>query len=361
MADWIGVDVPKRTCSVDGCDRGHKAKGFCGLHYNRLIKTGNPEPGHPVGYRKPPARTECSVDGCDRPVLARGWCSAHYERARTHGDPLGGSTFRKPKRERSQCPAPGCDRESKTAGLCPMHYQRQRINGTTDLAGRPPCAVEDCAKTSFSEGFCRTHWERWKEFGDPLIYRQCSIDGCTRFAPSGKRGWCLMHYTRWSKHGDVGEAAHRLFQPPHPPADGHQWCTTCHAELPIEDFQRNKMTANGYARVCRDCIRDLRIAADYGIDAATYRRLLEEQEHACRICRKPETATHQSGTPRRLAVDHDHRCCPGKTSCGKCVRGLLCARCNSAIGLFDDDPAILLAAIEYLGLRPAVTLPDLAA
>jgi hypothetical protein len=41
-------------------------------------------------------------------------------------------------------------------------------------------------------------------------------------------------------------------------------------------------------------------------------------------------------------------CCPGKKSCGKCIRGLLCARCNSAIGLFDEDPVTLHAAVEYL-------------
>lgn len=360
MADWIGVDVPKRTCSVDGCDRGYKAKGFCAVHYDRWLATGDPDPGRPVGaYRA--ARKECSLDGCDRPVLARGWCAAHYQRWKNHGDPLGGSTFRKPKRERRECSVAGCDRESKTDDLCPMHYQRKRINGTTDRIGKPPCAVDDCAKVSFTGGFCRTHWERWKEFGDPLIYRQCSIDGCSRFAPAGKRGWCVMHYTRWSKHGDVGEAAPRVFEPPRPPADGHQWCTTCHAERPLTSFPRDKMTVSGYSRICRDCHRDRRVAEHYGIDGATYRSLLEAQDHACRICRKAETATHQSGTLRRLAVDHDHGCCPGKKSCGKCVRGLLCARCNSAIGLFDDDPAILLAAIEYLGLRSAPPLGGLAA
>ena len=35
----------------------------------------------------------CSVDGCCKAARARGWCRAHYERWRVHGDPLGGGTF----------------------------------------------------------------------------------------------------------------------------------------------------------------------------------------------------------------------------------------------------------------------------
>lgn len=30
----------------------------------------------------------CSVDGCGRALLARGWCGAHYTRWHKHGDPL---------------------------------------------------------------------------------------------------------------------------------------------------------------------------------------------------------------------------------------------------------------------------------
>ena len=46
---------------------------------------------------------------------------------------------------------------------------------------------------------------------------------------------------------------------------------------------------------------------------------------------------------RRLAIDHDH--VTGQ------VRGLLCYRCNSAIGLFKDDVTVLRRAILYLESR----------
>ena len=37
----------------------------------------------------------------------------------------------------------------------------------------------------------------------------------------------------------------------------------------------------------------------------------------------------------RICVDHDHACCPGTFSCGKCVRALVCSGCNIAIGFVE--------------------------
>ena len=47
-------------------------------------------------------------------------------------------------------------------------------------------------------------------------------------------------------------------------------------------------------------------------------------------------------------VDHDHKCCPGNKSCGKCIRGILCHLCNKGIGLLGDDPLLLSSAVLYL-------------
>lgn len=341
--------MPKRTCSVDGCGRPHKSKGYCGPHHARLLKTGDVRADLPIGTR-PRVAGDCTIDGCDRPLLAKGWCAAHYQRWSTYGDPLAGGTFRKPRRKRGVCSVDGCDFESKTMGYCHRHYQRMRINGTTDLM-KPACSLDGCKTRPWREGLCQMHWKRLEQFGDPRAMRECIIDGCTREAPPGKRGWCVLHYTRWIKHGDVGEAAPRIWESPHAPADGHRWCTTCRAELPLKNFQQDGSAPDGISRICRDCIRDRRIAEYYGISGEQYRTLLDEQGGVCRICRKPETATHQSGTLRRLAVDHDHKCCPGKKSCGKCVRGLLCARCNSAIGLVGEDLAVIERMAVYLS-RP---------
>jgi hypothetical protein len=73
-----------------------------------------------------------------------------------------------------------------------------------------------------------------------------------------------------------------------------------------------------------------------------YEEMLRLQGGKCAICREVDSGG------KRLAVDHDRACCPGRKSCGSCIRGLLCNKCNQGIGYFDDDPDRILAAIRYL-------------
>lgn len=71
----------------------------------------------------------------------------------------------------------------------------------------------------------------------------------------------------------------------------------------------------------------------YGIDEAVFEQMLEKQDRKCAICLSPQGK-------RKLAVDHSH-------ATGK-VRSLLCGKCNVALGMFKDDPEILMNAIKYL-------------
>lgn len=75
----------------------------------------------------------------------------------------------------------------------------------------------------------------------------------------------------------------------------------------------------------------------YGITLAEYEILAEVQNHVCAICKKPQM------NGRRLAVDHDHR--TGK------IRGLLCGKCNFALGYLNDNPVLADIAAAYLRER----------
>ena len=66
----------------------------------------------------------------------------------------------------------------------------------------------------------------------------------------------------------------------------------------------------------------------HGLTPAEREALIALQGGACAICGR---------TGERLEIDHDHRHCPGKTGCRRCVRGALCGRCNTALGRFGDD------------------------
>jgi hypothetical protein len=94
--------------------------------------------------------------------------------------------------------------------------------------------------------------------------------------------------------------------------------------------------------------RSSQLRTDFNISLEHYEMMLNAQGGVCAICGQPETALDQNSEVKALAVDHDKRCCPGRTSCGACIRGLLCLYCNHGLGRFRDNPVLLAAAIRYL-------------
>ena len=81
--------------------------------------------------------------------------------------------------------------------------------------------------------------------------------------------------------------------------------------------------------------RDIKYKVNYGISLEDYNQLFEGQEGKCAICKK-----HQTELRIRLHVDHCHE--TGE------IRGLLCSKCNLALGLFNDNPILLKRASEYI-------------
>jgi Recombination endonuclease VII len=82
----------------------------------------------------------------------------------------------------------------------------------------------------------------------------------------------------------------------------------------------------------------------FGITEDRFKQMLEAQGHACAICRVPFEE-------RRICIDHDHSCCPvapgaEARSCGRCVRGLLCVRCNTWLGWLETYGSTVWAYLE---------------
>lgn len=79
----------------------------------------------------------------------------------------------------------------------------------------------------------------------------------------------------------------------------------------------------------------------YGLTEDDFERMLVEQDYACAMCSEPFSDAEV------IYIDHDHNCCPDeKSSCGRCVRGLLNRRCNIAVGYIERYDEL---ARVYLG------------
>lgn len=103
--------------------------------------------------------------------------------------------------------------------------------------------------------------------------------------------------------------------------------------LRSKEYTARKKKANpaAYKMECRQ----FNLMSAYGITIAEYNALMKSQKHRCLICR-----IHKDELTRGLVVDHCH-------DTGK-VRGLLCQRCNTAIGMIDDSPQMCARASMYL-------------
>lgn len=98
-----------------------------------------------------------------------------------------------------------------------------------------------------------------------------------------------------------------------------------------KSYRRNIQKRRDYERK--------RACEKYGINVGDFERLLEEQNGKCSIC-EVKFSPIRGDQNLRPRIDHCH-------DTGR-VRGLLCNRCNRAIGLFGDDQSVLKRAAKYL-------------
>jgi hypothetical protein len=108
-------------------------------------------------------------------------------------------------------------------------------------------------------------------------------------------------------------------------------------------------------RASRNAAHAKYVLATYGITGEQYWALYEAQGGRCALCQRA------TGAAKRLAVDHDHACCPEIPACGRCVRGLCCKSCNRDVfGHLRDSVAAFQRGAVYLVTPPswAVIYPD---
>ena len=165
------------------------------------------------------------------------------------------------------------------------------------------------------------------------VYKEASCFHKYSKAQDGLKPWCKICV----KEYDLAEDDPKRKMPRKKQGDlAH--CRYCEEYLPKSSF----WSKNTYCKTCQPLIGHIGNLKKYGLTRDDYVNLEKSQNGVCKIC--GESEKHN----KRLSVDHDHSCCPGAGSCGKCIRGLLCSTCNKVLGQVNDNIKTLKAMIEYL-------------
>lgn len=146
----------------------------------------------------------------------------------------------------------------------------------------------------------------------------CLVDGCNRLKRRNgpKTKYCDMHGRRNFLNGDTGQAEpKKVFS-----YNGKK----CQVDECKEVAKKKGLCSPHY-----NSIRNTTLSAQI---------IHDMKKGGCQVC----------GEFDKLRVDHDHHCCPENSSCDKCVRGILCHKCNTALGLLGDNLDKIMSLATYL-------------
>lgn len=262
----------------------------------------------------------------------------HYSRWQKHG------STELPEKVKAPCVVEGCDTIREWGEMCFVHKRRWDKYGHTDEIPPEPefCTIEGCNSKRLARRLCSTHYSRFRKGQDleaPIL----------RPYPGGKSWTCV--YESCGKVSHRGEYCYKHFYELNAPerevesdGSGKRKCRTCGFFQTPDQFAKDKSVFDGLGTECAPCRADRSRFNLYGVTPEAFDEMRDAQDNTCGICDR----SFEGVASKNIHVDHDHNCCPGKKSCGNCVRSLLCGQCNTGLGMFRDDPGLLTRAAEYL-------------
>lgn len=121
----------------------------------------------------------------------------------------------------------------------------------------------------------------------------------------------------------------------------HSSCKECRLFYQRKRRDRNnELNRLHYARSekRRMDLKSTNLRNKFGISMDQYNKMFFDQNGCCSIC-----STHQQDLPKRLAVDHNHTT--------QEIRGLLCMKCNLAVGYLNESVESAENLIKYLNKK----------
>jgi hypothetical protein len=144
----------------------------------------------------------------------------------------------------------------------------------------------------------------------------------------------LLLIKKCSKCGEV-KTTNNFNKDCHKKSGFRTCCKQCQAFSKAVYSKTKTRVIKNYSKQNSEKAKRSKLRVHFNLTLEQYYEQLESQNSLCAICGHPEEVIK-----RRLCVDHDH--ITGQ------VRGLLCGKCNCAIGLLGDDPTLIKAALTYL-------------